>query len=64
MGERQYYYAFNWESTPADRSLHLKQRSRLKDFWTDEDLGIQNGDYTLKGVPGQSARLILAEQAQ
>ena len=61
MGRRQYYYVFNWDGAPADRTLHLRQASRLKDFWTDQDLGVHGGDYTLKDVAGQSARLIVAE---
>ena len=60
LGDRQYYYAFNWSATPCDRTLHLKQRSQVKDYWTDEDLGIHEGDYTIKELPGQSARLIQA----
>ena len=60
LGARQYHYAFNWGPAPADRVIHLKQKSQLKDYWTDEDLGIHEGDYVLKDVPGQSARLIVA----
>jgi alpha-galactosidase len=63
MGDRQYYYAFNWDRAPADRTLHLKRRGRLNDFWSGEDLGVQEGDYVLKGVAGQSARLIVAVEA-
>lgn len=60
IGDRQYLYAFNWENTPADRTFKLKQRSRLKDFWTDEDLGVHEGEYAVKSLPGQSARLLVA----
>jgi alpha-galactosidase len=63
LGSRQYYYAFNWDRTPADRTLRLKHRTRLKDFWTGEDLGVQEGDYVLKGLAGQSARLIVAAES-
>ena len=64
LGRRQYYYAFNWGSSASDRVLHLRHRSHLKDFWTDEDLGLHEGDYLLPAVPGQSARLILATPAR
>ena len=60
LGDRQYHYAFNFGSAPADRVLRLKQRSRLKDFWTDQDLGIHEGSYTIQDLPAQSASLILA----
>jgi alpha-galactosidase len=60
LGDRQYFYAFNWGNAPADRAFKLKQRSRLKDFWTSEDLGIHEGTYVLKAIPGQSAKLLVA----
>jgi len=64
LGDVQYYYAFNWSDAPADRTLHLKQRSHLKNYWTDEDLGDHEGDYILKALPGQSAQLIVAQPAK
>jgi alpha-galactosidase len=59
LGDRQYLYAFNWEKDSADRAFKLKQRSRLKDFWTDEDLGVHEGEYVVKALPGQTANLIV-----
>ena len=64
LGDRQYYYAFNWSKTPVDRTLQLKERSRLKDFWTDEDLGVHEGAYPVTNLPGESARLIVATPAK
>lgn len=59
-GDRQYLYAFNWGNDPVTRTLDLKQRSELTDFWTGEKLGVHQGEYRIKDLPGQSARLIVA----
>ncbi len=61
LGERQYHYALNWGNEPVDRVVHLKQRSRLTDYWTGDDLGVHEGDYTIKNLPKQSATLLLAK---
>jgi alpha-galactosidase len=60
LGDRQYLYAFNWGDVPSDRTFHLKQRSRLKDIWSDEDLGVHEGEYAVKSLPAWSARLFLS----
>jgi alpha-galactosidase len=61
QGKQQYYYLFNWGKEPVDRLVHLKGKSRLTDFWTGQDLGVKDGDYSVKGMAGQSAILIEAE---
>lgn len=63
-GETQYHYAFNWGNDPVTRTLHLKQRSELTDFWTGEKLGDHQGEYRIKDLPGQSARLIVATPSE
>lgn len=60
LGERQYHYVFNWTDAPADRTVHLKQRARLTDYWTNEDLGIHEGDFQIRDLPAKSALLLLA----
>jgi alpha-galactosidase len=60
LADRQYYYVFNWDRAPADRTLHLKRPGRLSDLWTGADLGLHEGHYVVKNLPGQSARVILA----
>jgi len=61
VGDRQYLYAFNWSDKPADRVLHFTGKARLKDFWTDEDLGLQQGNFLIPNLPPASARLLVAE---
>ena len=60
LADRQYYYVFNWDRAPADRTLHLKRPGRLRDLWSGADLGLHEGDYVVKSLPGQSARVIVA----
>ena len=61
MGDKQYYYFFNWGDEPTDLSVQLKTKSHLIDFWTDEDLGVHEGEYSIKEMAPHSARLILAK---
>ena len=58
---KEFLYAFNWSETNANRTLHFSGMARLKDFWTDEDLGVHQGTFEIKDLPGNSARLIVAE---
>jgi len=63
-GMRQFHYLFNWSKTPADRTIHLKEKSHLIDYWTDQDLGVQEGNYVVRSLPGQSAMLIMSTPAK
>ena len=61
LGEKQYYYFFNWSDTEAvDLSVSLVQTAELTDFWTDEPLGRHETSYTVQQLPPRSARLIVA----
>ncbi|HET6254326.1 MAG TPA: glycoside hydrolase family 36 protein [Puia sp.] len=60
MGDRQFYHCFNWSELPIDLTIRLKRPSRLKDYWTGEDLGVYDGTYLVRALKGQSARLIEA----
>ena len=60
MGDRQFYHCFNWGDQPIRITIELKKPSRLRDYWTGEDLGIHEGFYTITDLEGQSARLIEA----
>ena len=62
LGDKQYYYFFNWGEEPIDLKVQLKTKSRLMDFWTDEDLGIHEGSYSVNNLAPHSARLILARE--
>ncbi|MBI9020026.1 MAG: alpha-galactosidase [Verrucomicrobia bacterium] len=65
LGDTQYYYFFNWSDADAkDLSVQLTARAQLTDFWTDEDLGVHDGLYTVKQLALRSAKLIRALPAK
>ncbi|MBL7016527.1 MAG: alpha-galactosidase [Kiritimatiellales bacterium] len=65
LGNEQYYYFFNWsDDEPADLSLELVTKATLTDFWTDDDLGVHDDVYTVKGLAPRSAKLIRALPVQ
>jgi alpha-galactosidase len=61
LGKTQYYYYFNWGEKPIDLSIQLKTKSKLTDYWTDENMGVHEGEYLVKKLEPHSARLIVAE---
>lgn len=63
LGDRKYLYVFNWSETNVNRTFQLPAKSRLTDYWTGVDLGVHEGSYTVKDMPTESARLILAQPA-
>jgi alpha-galactosidase len=63
LSGREMFSLFNWGDEPKDRVIHLKRTSRLKDYWTGEDLGIHSGTVTIPSLPGRSARLLEAVPA-
>lgn len=60
LGDKQYYYFFNWGEEPIDLSVQLKMKSRLTDFWTDEDLGVHEGSFSINNLAPHSAVLVKA----
>jgi alpha-galactosidase len=50
---------FNWSDHPSARSIHLTEKSEIKDYWTDAKLGAREGDYVIPEMPGHSARLLV-----
>lgn len=64
VGDRQYLYAFNWSSQPVSRTVHFTGAAQLRDFWTDENLGVHRDRYEIETLPPYSARLLVAEPAR
>ena len=58
LGRRKMVSVFNWSDAPVDREFALPGKSRLKDYWSDEDLGVHTGVFRIKSLPPHSARLI------
>ena len=58
LGRRKMVSVFNWSDAPVDREFALPGKSRLKDYWSDEDLGVHTGVFRIKSLSPHSARLI------
>jgi alpha-galactosidase len=53
---------FNWQETPQSLSVRLPYPSRLRDFWTDADLGLHRARFETGPMPPHSARLIVCRR--
>jgi alpha-galactosidase len=51
----------NWGERPEKFSVQLPGPSRVRDYWTGEDLGRHKGTFEVKDVPKHSARLLVCE---
>ena len=49
---------FNWTSEGKQRVVGLPYPCRIRDFWSDEDLGVHKNEYRLD-MPPQSSRLLI-----
>jgi alpha-galactosidase len=63
LRDRNMISVFNWSDEPVERTIKLRGKARLTDYWTGEDLGVHSGDFQLPSLPGRSARLIEARPA-
>jgi hypothetical protein len=58
LSDRIVYTLFNWDDSPKDVSVTLPGKGRLKDVWTDKDMGKHEGRFNCKQMPPHSARLL------
>jgi alpha-galactosidase len=61
LEDRQVVSLLNWDESPQTLSFTLPQPCRIKDFWTDADLGRHEGVFTVRDVPAHGARLLVCE---
>jgi len=59
LGRREVVSVLNWANEPQDVSIRLKRRCRVKDFWSDADLGMHSGSFEIKALPARSGRLLI-----
>ena len=59
LGRREVVSVLNWANAPQDVSIRLKRRCRVKDFWSDADLGMHSGSFEIKALPARSGRLLI-----
>jgi alpha-galactosidase len=50
---------FNWEDKPQSVSIRLPKPGKIKDFWTEADLGKHQGVFAIKDMAPHSARLLV-----
>ncbi|GHO85859.1 glycoside hydrolase family 36 protein [Dictyobacter formicarum] len=55
-------YLFNWDDDPRDLQVPLSSSWQLTDIWSGADLGLHDGEITLKQMPPHSARLLSARR--
>ena len=53
------YCVFNWQDQAQTVSFTLSKPARVRDFWSDSDLGKHSGTFTLNDMPAHSARLLI-----
>lgn len=59
LGEgRQAFCLFNWDDDPREVSVSLARAQRVRELWTDEDLGMRTGRLTLT-VPPHGAKVLM-----
>ena len=56
---RTLVFVFNWDDAARPHRVQLAGRRRLRDFWTDADLGTHSA-YDIASLPPHSARLLVA----
>ncbi|MBB3696524.1 alpha-galactosidase [Flammeovirga yaeyamensis] len=59
LGDKQFYYIFNWSDQPKDFDVELVKNGSLSDYWTEEKLETVEGKYSIKQLPAHSAKLLV-----
>ena len=52
------FVLFNWTDQNQQKVVPLDRPARIADFWTNEDLGIHQGEYKVT-MPPRSSRLLV-----
>jgi alpha-galactosidase len=56
----QAYCLFNWDDVPREVSVWLARAQRVRELWTDEDLGTRTGRVTLT-MPPHSGKVLISD---
>jgi alpha-galactosidase len=59
-GKGEYLYLFNWSDEPAERVVKLPRKVNLKNYWTGESLGRQEGEFRVPALAPHTALLLEA----
>jgi alpha-galactosidase len=58
-GNTQIACVFNWNEKPQTQSIRLLQPCRISDYWTGEDLGRHEREFTIGDMAPHSAKLLV-----
>lgn len=56
----EYLYLFNWDDAPVERVVSLPGKVKLKNYWTDEEVGTFEGEYRVPALAPHSALMLEA----
>jgi alpha-galactosidase len=57
-GKGEFLYLFNWSDEPAERVVTLPRKVNLKNYWTGESLGQQEGEFRVPALAPHTALLL------
>jgi alpha-galactosidase len=57
LADKTMLCVFNWTDAAQTVSVSLPKKVQVKDYWTGQDLGAQQGALELKNMPPHSGRL-------
>ncbi len=58
LADKTMICVFNWTDTVQTISVSLPKKVQVKDYWTGQDYGAQEGAFEVKDVPARSGRLL------
>ena len=58
LKDRRMVCLFNWGDQPQTLTVKLPRKSRVKEYWSGEDLGIRSGTFQLESMPPHSGRIL------
>jgi alpha-galactosidase len=61
LGKREVVSVLNATNSLQNVSIRLARRVRIRDFWTDAELGTHVDTFVVKDMPGHSGRLFICE---
>ncbi len=60
--QRRAYCLLNWDDTPRELTVSLPHQCRVRELWSDQDLGLRSGRTPI-AIPPRSGRVLLCTRA-
>ncbi len=58
IARRRAYCLLNWDDQPRELSISLTRASRVRELWSDEDLGMKSGRVSI-AMPPRSGKVLI-----